>query len=104
MMTNINSVITTTSHVLQFCITYPLLVDLGGFAPPSRTLFLITVYAVLCIIYLFLGVVNLFGAEMTRRYNLFVLRPELFALLIPGLLAFCLSFVFGLLARIRHWP
>ena len=30
-----------------------LLVDLGGFAPPSRTLFLITVYAVLYSIYLF---------------------------------------------------
>ena len=53
MMTNINSVITTTSHVLHLSITYPLLVDLGGFAPPSRTLFLITVYAVLCSIYLF---------------------------------------------------
>jgi len=39
-----------------------LMVDLGGFAPPSRTLFLITVYAVLVIIYLFLKVVNLFGA------------------------------------------
>jgi len=37
MITNINSVITITSHVLHFCITYPLLVDLAGVEPASRS-------------------------------------------------------------------
>ena len=36
MMTNISSVITIKSHVLHFCITYPLLVDLAGVEPASR--------------------------------------------------------------------
>ena len=56
------------------------------------------------IVYLYLIAVNLFGAQIARGHNLFVLRPVLFTFLDSGLLAFGLSFELGLFAVFGHWP
>ena len=79
-----------------------LLVDLGGFAPPSRTLFSLLHTAITYSIYLFWLCVNLFDNWIAPGYYLFVLRSKFFLLLSPGLFAFLLSFVLGLFARLRH--
>ena len=80
------------------------MVDLGGFAPPSRTLFSRLHTAITYSIYLFELFVNLFGARIAPGHYFFVLGPEFFLLLGSGLLAFCLSFELGLFAILRHWP
>ena len=74
------------------------MVDLGGFAPPSRTLFSRLHTAITYSIYLFWLCVNLFGTWVASNYYFFVLRPEFFLLLGFSLLAFGLSFVLGLFA------
>ena len=80
------------------------MVDLGGFAPPSRTLFSLLHTAITYSIYLYGLFVNLFGTLIARGHNLFVLGPELFAFLDSGLLAFRFGIELGLFAILRHWP
>jgi len=80
------------------------MVDLGGFAPPSRTLFSLLHTAITYSIYLYGLFVNLFGTQIARGHNLFVLGSEFFAFLGLGLLAILLGFELGLFAILRHWP
>ena len=79
------------------------MVDLGGFAPPSRTLFSRLHTAITYSIYLFELFVDLFDTWIASGYYFFVLGSKLFTFLDSGLFTFRLGFELGLFSRLRHW-
>ena len=97
---HINTINVTKNPIAS--IIHAFMVDLGRFAPPSRTLFSLLHTAITYSIYLYGLFVKLFGTQIARGHNLFVLGPELFTFLGFCLLAVCLSFEFGLFAILRH--